>query len=213
MKLIAALLIGTLGFSQYFIMKNTNTYGFQEPDEWKLAKSKNEVLVYTRVVDGYKIKEFKAITTIHSTEPEIVKVLMYAEQFPDWMKDIANSRTVESKDNGDKLTYYQVQVPWPLQDRDAVGDMDISRDGQKTTININLLPDYMPEKPNLVRMRNATGSWTVEKTDDASCTVTYQFIADPESNVPGWIANLFIVDAPYETLINLRERLENSEPD
>ena len=65
-------------------------------------------------------------------------------------------------------------------------------------------PNNLAEKKDVVRIRNAEGKWIFEDLKNGHIRVTYQFYGDPEGNIPSWIINLFIVDGPYDTLINLR---------
>ena len=183
----------------------TMTYG---QEEWQKEKDKNNIQVFTRFRDGYKIKEFKAVTEINAPAEKTLEVILAADSFDGWMSNIKNSKILRELKDNQILTYYQISVPWPMQNRDAIGDMQITASDSGYQVKITVLNDYLPEYPRLVRMHDAEGFWDIQKLSDESCHVTYQFVADPEGSVPAWIANMFVVDGPYQTLLNLRGILE-----
>lgn len=176
--------------------------------EWKLEKDKNGIKIYTRHVEGYVIKEFKAIAIIEADIEIVLAEIMDAEHLEEWMANISTARTIENKKNGDIIMYYQLALPWPMQDRDAISENHIIRGADSTIVKTILKPDYLPEEPDLIRMRSANGGWVLKQLANNRCHVTYQFVANPSTKVPGWIANMFIVDSPYQTIRNLKERLE-----
>lgn len=180
----------------------------QGNEPWKLEKDKNGVKVYTRHVEGYAIKEFKATSIIEAQMEDIVAVVIDAEHYAEWMSNTTSAKTIKTKENGDFLVYYKLALPWPMQDRDAISQNQILSGADSTVIHTVLLPDYLPEDPKLIRMKVVNGGWVIKRLADNRCHLTYQFVTNPSTKVPGWIANLFIVVSPYETVSNLKERLE-----
>ena len=198
---VASLLAHTLDGGPDF-QKKTND------SEWKLEKDKNGIKIYTRHVEGYVIKEFKAIAIVEADIEVVLAEVLDADHLEEWMSNIATARNIEIKKNGDYIMYYQLALPWPMQDRDAISENRIIRGADSTIVITTMRPDYLPEDPDLIRMRSATGGWVLKPIAKNRCQVIYQFVANPSTKVPGWIANMFIVDSPYETIKNLKERLE-----
>ncbi len=64
----------------------------------------------------------------------------------------------------------------------------------------------LPKK--LVPISHVAGYWQFTKVEDNITDVVYQFVSDPGGNIPDWLVNSFVVQSPYHTLENLRERLE-----
>jgi hypothetical protein len=69
------------------------------------------------------------------------------------------------------------------------------------------LPDYLAENENIVRIRKGTGYWDLREDDHKNVTVTFQFHGEPGGLIPAWLANSFVVSFPFNTLKNLRSRL------
>lgn len=180
----------------------------QGNEAWKLEKDKDGIKVYTRHVEGYQIKEFKAVSIIEAKMEDILTLVLDAEHYAEWMSNTTSAKTIKTEENGDFLVYYQLSLPWPMQDRDAISQNQIISGTDSTVIRTVLLPDYLPADSKLVRMKVANGGWVFKPLADNRCHLTYQFVADPSTKVPGWIANLFVVESPYKTIFNLKERLE-----
>ena len=202
---VAILLLAPL-FQPNLVGQNGVESQVDEP--WKLEKDKNDVKVYTRHVDGYEIKEFKATSIIEAPMEDILAVVIDAEHYAEWMSNTTSAKTIKMEENGNFLVYYQLSLPWPMKDRDAISQNQIINGTDSTVIHTILLPDYLPEDPKLIRMKVANGGWIIKRLADNRCHLTYQFVADPMTKVPAWIANLFVVESPYETIFNLKERLE-----
>jgi hypothetical protein len=180
----------------------------QSDESWELQKDKENIKVFTRAQEGWPIKGFRAETKIKASKEALIETVLNAKEFTAWMNDMKKSSVLETKPDGTVITYYELGIPWPMQNRDAVAAMQVREEDETTYVEVDILTDYLPEYPKLVRMTKSVGFWSFTESQNGSIDVVYQFIADPEGNVPGWLANLFLVDGPYQTLTNLRERLE-----
>lgn len=86
----------------------------------------------------------------------------------------------------------------------SINNIDIN------TVEIMLvgLPEYIPEKKGIIRMKKAEGSILLtsfgEKTE-----IIYEFHTEPGGNISPWIANDSIANLPFKTLFGLRKELEN----
>ena len=69
-------------------------------------------------------------------------------------------------------------------------------------------PKYIPEKQGFVRVAEVQGYWKLVPKGPNSTEVTYQVHTEPGGSVPSWLANKFVVDAPFNTLKALKARAE-----
>jgi hypothetical protein len=74
---------------------------------------------------------------------------------------------------------------------------------------LNEEAEYLPLQQGFVRVSRVKGFWQL-KPYEGGVEVVYQVHSDPGGSVPAWLANSFVVDAPFNTLINLRKLAENS---
>lgn len=173
--------------------------------EWELKKEAKGISVYTRDVDGSDIKEFKASSRIKASQKTVVGILLDIPNYPKWIEDVKYAEILKGSDNERNL-YYQLSLPWPVKDRDTAMSQKVSnQEDMSVLFKLTGRDNLIDKKNDFVRMNNVIGQWLISPVDDNNCEVTYQFIADPEGSLPAWVINIFIVDGPYQTLLNLEE--------
>jgi len=61
------------------------------------------------------------------------------------------------------VVYQVVSAPWPVSDRDIVtrSTAYIDPETSEAFVNIESLPDFIPEKNNCVRVRKLEGAWNI----------------------------------------------------
>jgi hypothetical protein len=173
--------------------------------KWKLAYDQNRIKVYTRSIQS-GLSEFKGITTINAPLEQIAALLDNAKNQEDFVYGVKSSYVVKELNPTEKVVYSEVEMPWPLDNRDIVSKTKANYNKQKKVaiIETKATPDYISEKEGLVRMKTAEGYWKLHALGDNKTEVTYQFVSDPEG-LPNWVVNMFIVDAPKKTLLELIE--------
>ena len=60
------------------------TWGVSAPAEWTLAKEKSGVKVYTRIKEGQKLKELKAVATYNCTKENLYKTFVDIQNMYQW---------------------------------------------------------------------------------------------------------------------------------
>jgi hypothetical protein len=198
----------TLVIISCLLISFTSTINAQDSD-WETAKNKNGIIVYTRMTDASPIKQCKAVTKIKANFGKIVAMLNDVDNYPNWMANCHYSKIVKEITPFERVDYMQASVPWPFDDRDIVTVYKYEVDYKKgyyyaTTVTT---PTLMKKVKGFVRLNNGKGSWKLERVNE-EVTITYEYSGDPEIAVPNWLINMFIVDSPFETLSNLKKKLE-----
>jgi len=114
------------------------------------------------------------------------------------------------KQDGDQnWTYTQFNAPFPVSNRDSILHITTSKAADGTvTRKLEEVPTYLPEEKGFVRVAQVDGFWKLVPKGDNQTEVTYQVHTEPGCSVPSWLANKFVVEAPFNTLKALRERAE-----
>ena len=101
-------------------------------------------------------------------------------------------------------------MPWPLTNRDAVIHFKISTDSlpKYMIITGRSEPGLVPQTPGIVRVEHYVADWKVTQASNKTLHINYQVEVDPEGNIPGWIANMFVEKGPFETFSNLAKKLK-----
>lgn len=182
-----------------------------ENPEWELSKSKNEISIYLRSVDYSDYKEFKGEMVVNSSPDKIVSFLQHIESFKKWLPDCLESKKLIQISAKEQINYILTDVPWPYDDRDIIYQFSVSDRDLKTgqiKIILSNKPGFVAVKKNVVRIPQSEGCWTITPINNNQTLMVYQMHVEPGGYVPAWLANLKIVDTPYNFLHNLRDQIE-----
>lgn len=179
-----------------------------QAEDWQVAKEKDGIKVSLSEVAGSKYKAYRGVTVMQTT---MAKLRALQEDVPNacaWIHECKSQKLL--KHEGDKSwTYTQFNTPWPVTSRDSVLEVT-TVDGADGSLTRNLkgVPTYVPEEKGFVRVTQVDGFWKFTPKGANQVEVTYQVHTEPGGDVPSWLANKFVVDAPFNTLKALKERAE-----
>ncbi|TGK00759.1 START domain protein [Leptospira semungkisensis] len=176
---------------------------------WDLEKDKNGITVHTRSVEGSELKEFRGKTKLKTNLNTIVALMEDNPNYTTWLKDCKKSEAVRVLNSKEKYIYILNGVPWPLDDRDFVIHSTLIQDKNTGAVTYQMKPvaNIVPDKKGLVR-GTIKGYWKFVPVSDG-VEVTYQVHSEPGGSIPTSIANIVVVDIPYETLKKMKEKVED----
>jgi hypothetical protein len=178
--------------------------------DWELKKKAEGIEIYTRSIEGSSFNEFKGVTVLSDvTLNEVLNVILDVEHYKILFPNCMNPKILKREGRGNDIHYTQTKGPFPVKDRDSIFKQKtaIDQKGKHARITLIPLPDYLAENENMVRIRKGTGYWDLREDDHKNVTVTFQFHGEPGGLIPAWLANSFVVSYPFNTLKNLRSRL------
>lgn len=176
---------------------------------WNLVKRSDGIEVYTKEVSTSNFNAFKAEMTVKASIEDLEYILKnldrYKQIFPDTKELTIIKRIGENK----HIQYSHTKAPWPVSDRDGIFEMTFKEDtstGGFSSI-ARALPDYLPEKKGVVRIRTSKSSWDAIPKENGLIHIIYQVEAEPGGNIPDWLANSAASELPFNTFTNLKEVL------
>lgn len=177
---------------------------------WELEKDKEGIQVFTRKVEGYAIKEYKAVTTLKTTVATLANLLKDHKNLKSWFVKCPISKRLKKVSEDEYYVYFLNDAPWPVSDRDNITKMtfELLENGTQL-VHLKCVPDYLPQKSGIVRLPRMQAQWAFEPNANGMVKVTQQVLADLGGKVPGWLINFAIVEAPFETLCNLRKEVRS----
>lgn len=178
-----------------------------EGQTWKVAKDKQGVKIETRFIEGWSVKEYRATVTIQTSLAKAVEAYRDPKQRQQYMSN-AEVSNLEDLSRNHFVSYYRGNAPWPVADRDNITRSKIYWSGQQVKITMECLPDYIPAKAGVVRIPRSKGYWLFKDLGNGSIKVTQQSVTDLGGNVPDWLVNSAIVDAPFDMLKAMKKVLE-----
>jgi len=175
-------------------------------DSWEKVKDKKGISIFTRTIQNSDFKVFRAEMHLEESIHAFVAVLRDMEHLHEWAYSIKYTNVLERHGDSVQVYYAEASTPFPFQNRDGIYHNQFRwiADSSKLVMDINLFPDYLEEKDNLVRVKG-NGFWSAVITESELLHITFQMQVDPGGSIPAWLTNIFIDDTPYVTLSNLRE--------
>lgn len=178
--------------------------------DWTLARNRNGVQVYTKNYKSSGLKQLKAETTITGISLHtIAAVFKDIDNTKKWTSKLKHSRCLKNISTTEYINYFVVDIPWPLKKREGIFKVHMSQDPTDGSLMIesNVFPEFMPENDTNVRILEAKAIWIFLPLGDNKIKIQSVFYADPRG-FPPFLVNLFVTDAPLETMTNLREYLK-----
>ncbi|WP_260960810.1 START domain-containing protein [Pseudomonas citri] len=179
-----------------------------QAEDWQVAKEQDGIKVSLSEVAGSKYKAYRGVTVMKTS---LEKLRALQEDVPGacaWIHECRSQKLLKHETNK-SWTYTQFNTPWPVTSRDSVLEVTTEEgaDGSLTR-HLKGVPTYLPEEKGFVRVTQVDGFWKFTPKGAGQVEVVYQVHTEPGGDVPSWLANKFVVDAPFNTLKSLRERAE-----
>jgi len=193
-----------------FFLAVQNSFMFSQAD-WDLNRDTDGIKVYSKEVEGYQFKSFKAITTINGSIHDFVFTLADIANFPKWGHQIKSAKILE-KTGDTLLIYYSIaKAPFPYKDRDGIylNRFKWNSDSKTLIVEIEVLTDYLDHDDNYIRVKGY-GYWKTVLVSENKMEVTFSMQIDPGGSIPSWLANLFVDGTPFNTLLNLKNTIQAS---
>lgn len=177
--------------------------------DWKLRKDEDGIKVYTKPTKESGFDSFRAVMQLNISVNKIEHFLRNMDKYPDAFPDTKELKILSRPNDSTQIQYTLTNAPWPVSDRDGIYELVFHKD--KKTGNIKTvakaLPDYLPEKEEVVRIKKSNTFWIVKSLGSNKTHLEYIVHADPGGNIPEWLANSAAVDVPFDTFSNIRSAL------
>jgi hypothetical protein len=181
---------------------------------WKYIKEKDGIKLYTRDVANSSLKSIKGDAVFHTSIEKLCSLLANANNTDWWDKNIKEVKVLSFERNNFVRYYLVYSMPWPFTDRDLVVESSISANAltnERTVLSIPL-SNLIPESKDLVRIKKYWQKWTLLPIDNGNIHVILEGYIDPGGNIPAWLYNMAVTDAPLKAMSSLRERILSNKP-
>lgn len=177
---------------------------------WNLEKDKNGIKVFSSAVPNSAFEAIKVEGNFTGSYSKLISILTNVPLFSTWIYHSKKSRVIQQYSPLEFIYHTETEMPWPMSNRDAVIRLKIITDSLPKFLIITgrSEPGLVPLTPGLVRIKHYVADWKVTQVSNKTIHINYQVEVDPEGNVPGWIANMFVGKGPYESFSNLAKKLK-----
>ena len=181
----------------------------QAQEDWKLVKENKGVQVFTKSIENYNFKAFKAKVKVKSSLHSFVSVLHDIDNFKDWGHKINHASLLKRVGDTLQIYYSIAKVPFPYKNRDGIylNRFKWNSDSNTLIVDIEILDKYLELNKDMIRVKGK-GFWKVLILPSGELDVTFQMQLDPGGNIPAWMANMFVDESPYHTLLKLKEVIQ-----
>jgi hypothetical protein len=173
--------------------------------EWEIVYEADNLRVQRRDYAGSELDEIKGVVRVKATLNAVMALLKDAQFNREWVYRSGGASILQDVGYAQAYVYGVVDAPYPMSDRDTVVRFDYHQDQETKEINVTMtnLPEFIPEKAELVRVPRMGGFWHLKPEKDGWVKVTYQVYGDPGGWIPVWLANRAAVMSVQETLRNM----------
>jgi len=175
--------------------------------QWELEKNEDGIKVYTRSVANSNFKEFRAEIELECSADKVIRLLKDANNFKKWLHNCNSSSLLKKISDDEQYNYTETVLPFPFENRDMIFRAQFSEVNNNHLVTLTGVPDYIKKKDKITRMEQAKGRWEIINIKDNKILVRYQLWVEPGGAIPSWLANLKVVEVPYETLKNMRKKV------
>lgn len=175
-------------------------------NNWALKVDKEGIKVYTKNLTTSPFKAIKTTCIIDASLTTLTAALLDINAGGDWVYATKSCRLLKKISPAEVIYYSEVEIPWPLSNRDFIVLLKVSQDEKTKVVSVDGegKPSYLPEYKNIVRIQKSYSKWILTPLSNKQVKVEYTLQVDPGGSVPAWIINLFVTKGPYESFKSLR---------
>jgi hypothetical protein len=183
---------------------------FSQVTEWKEAKKKNGIIVFTREYKGSDVDEYLGKVELEASLSQIVSLLMD----PGACDSIYHScleMTALSGSNQKSILYIRNGAPWPVASRDVVTERTVNQNPKSKVVNLRFQKTDAMLKASpagVVRMESLYSNWRIIPISSGKVMIEYQAHFEPGGSVPKSILNLVITNTPFNSLGNIKKAVD-----
>jgi ribosome-associated toxin RatA of RatAB toxin-antitoxin module len=183
---------------------------FSQNGEWKQRINRNGVAVFDKPSSNPAVRSIKATVTINASPGKIRDIIMDPENYPSWVFNCSNARTLKRVSNTE-LYYYQVtKASYPVKSRDMSAIMRTRENVEEILVTIKARPEEIPEQKKMVRVRHFDSVWKIKKSGEKT-EVINEITIDLGGGIPLWLINRLIAEGPYYTCLRLKKLAEEQQ--
>ena len=181
---------------------------------WQPKKNEDGIRVEVRKVESSPYLEYRGMMVLDVPLEQVIALYEDAPRMTEWFHQCIASEELEKKSPEDRILYFAIDLPWPVQDRDVVYRRVRHQDPQTGTIEYqaSALGNIYKEQPDRLRMPEIKGLWRFTPLGGGRTGVYHQQHGDAGGFIPPWLVNQLAVNIPFNSLSNFRKLLTEENP-
>ncbi|RZU38126.1 hypothetical protein EV700_2703 [Fluviicoccus keumensis] len=178
-------------------------------NEWQLVKNDatRNIKTYIKQNEDGKRIHFKIDAVIEGSMEKVARVHFDIDNIKRWYWETTDSRLLKKVSDREYYYYMSYNAPVSTPDRDAILHAVVEPYSPKKgymEIKVNAVPEFMPPKPNLVRVQAQDINIRFTPVTRDKTHLEAEGFVDPGGMVPTWAMNFIQRNAPYTTMLGLQ---------
>lgn len=188
--------------------------------DWRPVKNdaRHQIKTYSKQEDNKRYRSFRVEGIYHASLDAVARQQLDIDNLKRWYMNAEESILLKQISPTEGYYYVKIKTPFGIPNRDMVIHFTIepySPKKKSLTIKYSASPDFIPLKPNIVRMPEyemavkltpVSANKTIEETEG---------YADAGGNAPVWLINYFQRMLPYSNMLGkvrgVEKYLDNKE--
>jgi hypothetical protein len=182
--------------------------GFAFETNWKEVSNKEGVIVSTSEVEGSSVKGFRGETIMEDSIGRILHVLMDDKHHKEWIKRLKRSIVLEELSDGEAIVYQEIELPWPMKNRDFVFWGKIERPIEdKIVLKMKSVEHKDAPETTGIRGDLKESKYLLTRLEKFKTKIEVEVITDPKGMIPKWLVNMIQAKWPIKTFKAIQKEL------
>ncbi len=162
---------------------------------------------------GDEVPAFRAVTRVQARLATLVALLLEPARMPQWVDRVHSAVPLPPPDAGSALTHLVFDMPWPLDDRDAVVLSRLTQDATTRVVTMDgvAASERLAPTPGRVRMPSFEARWRFAPLAGGWVEVEFTGFGDPGGSLASPLLRGFVSAAvwqsPWQTMQALRRMI------
>jgi ribosome-associated toxin RatA of RatAB toxin-antitoxin module len=177
--------------------------------DWRFTTEKDGIKVYSKTVSESKVKALKVECIINASAAQLVALLLDVKAAERWVSHTKSCTLLKRVSDAELYYYSEVNLPWPLENRDFVAHVQVSQNPSTKVVTVNApaIPGMLAARKGIVRVSQSKGLWIITPLDKERVKVSYSLQVDPGGVIPAWAVNALAAQGPLESFQNMKREL------
>lgn len=181
---------------------------------WQRIDEERGITLMRRDVEGCSLPAFRGLGVVRGGAAEIMAMMNDIDGVSKWAYGVDEARVLQQIDEASDVIYLRSDLPWPVRDRDMIVRRTVKmlEPGTEFEIRLACLPDRLPERSGIVRVRKCGSRFHLRRSSLARTKIDYIMRLDPGGFLPTWTATWVAKHTPLKTLVAIESQTASTRP-
>jgi len=191
------------------VFVSTHVLAENNENQWKTHKNKNNIVIRYRQYQNSDLLDINACLKTRGTPHQALEFLTYPKFIKHWLDNLENISLIEQITPSRNIMSSTFSGMFLVKPRQAFvySKISVSNDGIITINQKDAGSRYKAEK-GYIRVNLIRAAWQISPTQDSHIDICYSVVADPQGNIPQWLANRVALGSLTKTLRNVQHQFK-----